>query len=98
MNKNILLLLSLFLLISCSKKEKDFERFEITYNSGWAERFSVVIWKDEILEVKLLNETGENEIRGKKLLDKEFEIIKSQINKIKIENINVLIVVLHQLK
>jgi len=88
MNKNILRLLSLFIVLSCSKEKNDFEKFEITYNSGWAERFSVVIWKDGILEVKLLNENEENEIRGKKLLGKEFEIIKDQINKIKIENIN----------
>ena len=46
MNKNILILLSLFLVLSCAKKKNDFERFEITYNSGWAERFSLVIWKD----------------------------------------------------
>ena len=88
MNKNILILLSLFLVLSCAKKKNDFERFEITYNSGWAERFSLVIWKDGSLEVKLLNERGDNEIRGKKLLGKEFEIIKDQINRIKIEDIN----------
>ena len=88
MNKNILILVSLFLVMSCSKKENDFERFEISYNSGWAECFSLVIWKDGSLEVKLLNESGANEIRGKKLLGKEFEIIKDQIKRIKIEDIN----------
>lgn len=77
--------------MSCSNNKKEvkgFERFEISYYSGWAEQFSVVIWKDGTLEVKLLNEHGENEIRGKQLLGKEFEIIKDQIDKIKIKNIN----------
>ena len=74
--------------MGCSKNKNNFDRFEMTYNSGWAERFSVVIWNDGVLEVKLLNKSGENEIRGKKLLGKEFETIKNQIDKIKIENIN----------
>jgi hypothetical protein len=53
-------------------------------------------WKSK---VKLLNERGDNEIRGK-VWEKEFKIIKDQINKLrlKIEIMNVLIVVLHQLK
>ncbi|MBF4472114.1 hypothetical protein [Flavobacterium sp. HJJ] len=67
MKKNILIFLSLFLIVSCAKHKSDFERFEMSYNDGWAERFSVVIWNDGILEVKLFNGSGEKEIRGKKI-------------------------------
>lgn len=88
MKKKILMFLSLFLILGCAKHKNDFERFEISYSDGWAERFSVVIWNDGILEVKLLNENGENEVRGIKLLGKEFEIIKKQIDKIRIKDIN----------
>ena len=88
MKKNILIFLNLFLIVGCAKQKSNFERFEMSYNSGWAERFSVVIWNDGKLEVELLNESGENEIRGKKLLGKEYEMIKNQIDKIEIEDIN----------